>query len=109
MITPQLFAAAEEMGERWKASTLQVIEALGATSFTRDTEAVLASVLVRPGGVPVRDLSRQHMRLRQREFDEILETLETREQIEVVQVRSTRGRPPRIAYAFGHAPAEPER
>lgn len=105
-VTPQLFAAAEEMGERWKVCTLKVIEALGATSFMRQTEAVLKSVMAKPDGIHVRDLMRQHRRLRQREFEEILEILETREQIEVVEVVALRGRRPRVAYAFGHAPQE---
>lgn len=106
-VTPRAFAAALALGERWRGSTMQVVEALGATSFMRDVETVLAAVRAHPGGVAVRDLLRAHRRLRQREFDEILETLERREEIEVLEVRQEgrRGRPPRVVYPFGRAPA----
>ncbi len=107
-VTPALFACAEEMGERWKVSTLKVVEALGATSFMRDTEAVLLTILSTPAGIQVRDVMRRHRRLRQREFEEILDTLAEREQIEVIELPGARGRGrrKRVAYAFGHAPQE---
>jgi hypothetical protein len=109
VVTPANFAVALELGERWRMSTMAVIEALGTTSFMRDVEAVLATVQQYPQGIPVRDLLRRHRTIRQRDFAEILDTLEQREEIEVVEVRGEgrRGRPPRIVYPFGHAP-QPE-
>ena len=92
------------MVRRWQADTLHVVEALGATSFIRDMDAVLQAVLANPKGIAIRDLMRKHRRLRQRDFEEILETLQTREQIEVVQTQGLRGRPSRIAYPYGRAP-----
>lgn len=105
-ITPAIFATAEEVGERWKVSTLRVVESLGATSFMRDVDAVCDTIRQHPLGIQVRDLSRKHRRIRLRDFDEILLVLEEREQIEVVEVSGERGRGrhKRVAYPFGHAP-----
>ncbi len=105
-VTSNHFARALEFGGRWKTCTMQVVEALGSTSFMRDIEAVLSTVLAHPKGIQVRDLMRKHRRLRQRDFEEILDTLQTREQVEVLQVSSPRGRPPRIVYPFGHGPGQ---
>ena len=101
------FAVALEMGERWRHSTLALIDALGSTTFMRDLEAVGATVADRPQGIPRRDLLRKHRRIRKREFDEILKTLEEREEIEVVQVetQNNKGPKPLWVYPFGHAPA----
>ena len=94
------------MAERWKVSTLEIIDALGATSFMRDTEAVLRTIAGSPNGIQVRDVLRRHRRLRQREFAEILDILAEREEITVVTVPGAngRGRSKRVAYRFGHAP-----
>lgn len=108
IVTPALFAEAVDMAERWKVSTLAVIDALGSTTFMRDTEVVLRTIASSPKGIQVRDVMRRHRRLRQREFEEILDTLGEREDITVVTVPGAngRGRSKRIAYPFGHAPEQ---
>ena len=105
-VTTDLFGQAVAMAERWKVSTLEIIDALGATSFMRDTEAVLRTIAGSPNGIQVRDVLRRHRRLRQREFAEILDILAEREEITVVTVPGAngRGRSKRVAYRFGHAP-----
>lgn len=104
-ITPADFQVARIIGERWKASTMSIIEELGATEFQRNCEAVLASINKNPDGIGVALLYRAHRRLRKRDFDEIMEALKQQEQIEQVQEGAGgRGRPAVTAYPFGKAP-----
>ena len=105
-VTGDDFQVALTMGERWRTSTMQLIEALGSTSFMRDLEAVGMTVADRPQGIARRDHLRKHRRLRKREFDEILQTLEDREEIEIVEVnaQNNKGKRPLRVYPFGHAP-----
>jgi hypothetical protein len=103
IVTVDHFDQARTLGEVRRTSTLRVVEGLGATTFMRDTEAVAATVQARSDGIAVRDIMRQHRRIRTRDFEEILATLEEREEIEIVQVK-TDGRPRRVVYLFGHAP-----
>jgi hypothetical protein len=103
-VRPEHFHMALAMAERWKVSTMKVIETLGQTSFMRDVDAVLAAILRRPGGITLSELFRSHRKLRKRDFDEILATLEDRAQIERVSVTLKRGRPVAVLYPFGKAP-----
>lgn len=104
-LTIGIFEEALKMAERWKQHMLDLVDELGSTTFMRDTEAIRGAIHGAPGGIAVRDLARRFRRVRQRDFEEMLAMLEEREEIEVVSVRAQRGRPARIAYAFGHAPA----
>lgn len=103
-VRPDHFRMALVMGERWKASTVRVIETLGQTSFMRDVDAVLTSILRRPGGITLSELFRAHRKLRKRDFDEILATLEDRAQVERVTATPKRGRPVAVLFPFGKAP-----
>lgn len=94
------FEAADAMGQRWVHSTLAVIEDLGATAFQRDCDAVTATVRRREGGISQSELYRRHRQLRKREFDEILQALETQDVIRrVAPDRDALGRPPVMFYA----------
>ena len=42
------FAVAREIGNRWRTSTIQVLEALGCSEFTRNCEAIMESVRQHP-------------------------------------------------------------
>ena len=110
MVTAYHWGVALEMVERWKENTLEVIHALGATAFTMKTDNVFAEIKRHQQGIPVRDLMRDNRDLKRRDMDEILETLEVREQIEVVDVPSKggRGRKPQVAFPYGHAPVSEE-
>ena len=93
-ITLDDFAAAQAMGERWVTSTVQVLEALGASDFQREAERVADTVRRQPDGVSISNLYRAHRRLRKRDFDEILAALEAQDVIRRVEVPSGTGRPP---------------
>lgn len=100
-ITLDHFRMARAMGERWITNTLQVIEALGATSFQREADAVADTVRQHPHGIKLSDLYRAHRRLKKRDFDEILSALETQEVIGRVEAdHQGKGRPP-VAYRPG--------
>lgn len=100
-ITLDHFRVARAMGERWVTNTLQVIEALGATSFQRDADAVADTVRQHPHGIKLSDLYRAHRRLKKRDFDEILSALETQEVIRRVKAdHQGKGRPP-VTYRPG--------
>ncbi len=86
------YSAAYLIAEAWKATTLGIIEDLGSTKFMRDTDAVMASIR-RKHGISQNEISRVHRRLRKKDLDEILQTLEEREQIERKQLVETGGRP----------------
>ena len=86
------FTPARQMADHWRVSTLQVIEALGRSEFGKQAEAVLATVRRHAKGVPLSALYRAHRNLRQRDFNELLDALETQDHIERVQVK-TGGRP----------------
>ena len=104
-VRPDHFEAALTMGERWKASTIKVVETLGQTDFMRQTEAVLQTILRHPNGITLSELLRTHRKLRKRDFDEILVTLEDRNQIERITVKQDgSGRIPVVFYPFGKAP-----
>jgi hypothetical protein len=92
------FTLARQMADRWRVSTLQVIEALGRSEFGKQAEAVLATVRRRTKGVPLSALYRAHRNLRQRDFNEILDALTMQEQIARVQVK-TGGRPATLIVA----------
>jgi hypothetical protein len=94
------FTAARKMGQRWLASTLAVIEDLGATGFQRDCDAVTATVRHAADGISQSALYRRHRQLRKRDFDEILQALETQDVIRrVTPERDALGRPPVMFYA----------
>lgn len=86
------------MGERWLSCSLRVIDALGATKFRRDCEAVAKTVRARPNGIKLQDLYRRHRNLRKRDFDEILDALETQEVVRGLREEGARGRPAMIYY-----------
>ena len=93
------FDIAREMAERWRVSTIQVLEALGRSEFAKNAEALLATVRAHPNGITLSALYRAHRNLRKRDFDELLDALETQEQIERIQLQGhngQRGRPPTI-------------
>lgn len=104
VVTAADYAHAQRMGEGWKQAALDVIEKLGQTSFMREMAALRQTIIGSPTGIAMHDLLRRHPRLRARDFSEILELLEAREEIEVVAVRRARGRPARVLFPFGHAP-----
>jgi hypothetical protein len=91
------FSQAYLLAERWVEDTLGIIEELGATSFMRDTEAVRTSIVRKPG-ISMAELLRHHRRLRKKDFDEILQTLEQREQIQKRQLENTGGRPREVFF-----------
>ena len=93
------FAVAREIGNRWRTSTIQVLEALGCSEFTRNCEAIMESVRQHPEGITLSGLYRIHRNLRKRDFEESLEALLMQERIikfsrQPVNGRSPRGRPP---------------
>jgi hypothetical protein len=93
------FAVAREIGNRWRTSTIQVLEALGCSEFTRNCEAIMESVRQHPEGITLSGLYRIHRNLRKRDFEESLEALLMQERIikfsrQPVDGRSPRGRPP---------------
>lgn len=91
------FSAARTMGERWAQSTLLVIERLGSTQFRRDADALLATIAQRPSGMKLSDVYVRHRQLKKRDFDELLQALETQALIERVPAQQDgRGRPPAI-------------
>jgi hypothetical protein len=88
------FAAAHAMGMRWAISTIRLIEALGATTFQRDSDAVMDTVKRHPQGLKLSELYGRHRQLRKRDFDELLAALETQELIVRAQFKPNgRGRP----------------
>jgi hypothetical protein len=102
------YETALAMVEYWRTSTLEVIANIGQTTFMRDTEAVCETIVAHPAGIKQGALSRIHRHIRSRDLDEILGRLQEQEQIEIVTVKTQpgqRGRPPRILYPYGHAPA----
>lgn len=92
------FTLARQMADRWRISTIHVLEALGRSEFARQAEAVLATVRRHVRGVPLAALYRAHRNLRQRDFNEILDALTTQDQIKRLQVE-TGGRPATIITA----------
>jgi hypothetical protein len=52
------------MGDRWQATTLDVINALGRTKFQADCDAIMAIVDARPQGIKLSELYRAHPHLR---------------------------------------------
>jgi hypothetical protein len=94
-VRPTHFSQAFRMAERWLDDTLGIVDGLDATTFMRDTEAILATIRQAPG-VSRNELSRRHRRVRSRDFDEALATLAQREQIVRKEVETT-GRP-RVVY-----------
>jgi hypothetical protein len=79
------------MGNKWIESTLKVIETLGATTFQRDSDAVLDTVTRHSNGIGLRDLYRRHRGLKKSAFDEILAALEAQDAI-VREMVKTKGR-----------------
>src|SRR5439155_20952700 len=55
-VTMDDFAAARKIGGRWLADMVKVVEALGATSFQRDCDAVIGTVKQQPTGIKLSDL-----------------------------------------------------
>jgi hypothetical protein len=94
IITQQDFAAAHAMGSRWAISTIRLIEALGATAFLRDSDAVMETVKRHPQGLKLSELYGRHRQLKKRDFDELLAALDTQELIVRTQFKQEgRGRP----------------
>jgi hypothetical protein len=93
-ITLQDFAAAHAMGNCWAISTIRLIEALGATTFLRDSDAVMETVKRHPQGLKLSELYGRHRQLKKRDFDELLAALDTQELIVRAQLKQEgRGRP----------------
>lgn len=89
----QHFETARRMADRWRVSTIQVLEALGRSEFARHAEAVFGSVRQQPEGMSLSTLYRRHRNLRKREFDEVLAALEAQERIVRLERPSPGGRP----------------
>jgi hypothetical protein len=99
------FSQAYLLSERWVENTIGLIDDLGSTSFMRDVDAVGEAVRSKPG-VTMSGLLRKFRRLRKRDFEEVLSTLELREEIERVRVTTgDRGRPSEVFFPFGESPA----
>jgi hypothetical protein len=97
------FEVAAKLGERWQATTLDVINALGRTKFQADCDAVMSTVDARPLGIQLSALYRAHRGLRKREFDEVLDALEVQRRIKRVPAPSGGHRPPTVIYAWASA------
>jgi len=96
------FVIATQITNRWAANALQLIEALGRTTFQRECDAVLRTIKSRPAGIQMAALYRLHRRLRQRDFDEILTALQTQERVMIEKAEPTkRGRPPMMVWPLG--------
>lgn len=105
VITPADFEVATRMGERWKATTLEIVNALGRTRFQADCEAVLATVDAHPKGIALSTLYRAHRRLRKRDFDEILGALGMQQRLKRVGAKiDGPGRHPVIIFPWASAP-----
>jgi putative DNA primase/helicase len=89
------FEAAAAMGERWVGHASGVLDQLGATTFQRDCDAVLASV-PRTKTITMAAIYRTHRRLKKKDFDEILQALTLQERITLTSGPSGKkgGRPP---------------
>jgi hypothetical protein len=98
------FEVAAKLGERWQATTLDVISALGRTKFQADCDAVMSTVDARPLGIQLSALYRAHRGLRKREFDEVLDALEVQRRIKRVPAPSGGHRPPTVIYPWASAP-----
>jgi hypothetical protein len=90
------FEAARQMADRWRSSTLQVLEDLGRSEFSRNCERVLATVRAHPAGVSMSAMYRAHRNLRQRDFDDVLKALQTQERIVHIRSAAALGRPSNI-------------
>lgn len=92
---------------RWKVSTRELVETLGATEFLRNCDAVTQTVHRAPG-IPMSQLYRHHRKLRKRDFDEILAALEEQDYIRRYETETgERGRPSILVYPFGCDPEAP--
>jgi hypothetical protein len=69
------------MGVRWYDKALELAAAAGSSRFERDCQQVLASIP--KAWTRARDVQRRHRRFRQKEFDEIIGTLQSLEDIEI--------------------------
>lgn len=107
VVRPSHFSQAMLLGERWVVSTVGLIDELGTTTFMREVEAVAASVRQHPG-VTMSGLLRRHRGLRKRDFEEVLITLQMRDEIEKVTVK-TNGRPSDTFFPFGYKESTEER
>jgi hypothetical protein len=97
------FHVAAQMGERWKRTTVEVLEALGRSRFQADCETVLATVRAHPNGLQISTLYRAHRNLKERDLIDVLSALTTQELIRQVATEDgRRGRPPVVIY-----PVEP--
>ncbi len=94
-VTLAHFGTARLMAERWRTSTIEVLEGLGRSVFAKSADAVLATVRAHPSGLSLSALYRAHRNLRQRDFNEILDALGMREEIQRFSC-STGGRPVNI-------------
>src|SRR5262249_43275834 len=83
VVRAEHFEAARRLGDRWIASTLNLIDALGRTEFQQQCEALLVSVRSSTDGMRVRDLYRKHRKLTTREFNDVLAALQTQDEIEL--------------------------
>jgi hypothetical protein len=104
VLTCGQFEAARRLAEPWKRDALSLIDALGETAFSRLREAVLATICQHPQGITRSELLRAHRHCRARDFEEIITTLEEREDIQHVEVAGGPGRKPLVYFPFGKAP-----
>lgn len=98
-VEPRHFAIARQMADRWRVSTLRVIDALGRSEFGRNCEAILSSLQKSPSGqLKVSKLYRQLRNLRKRDFGEALDALEMQDKIRRANGEATggKGRPPQV-------------
>jgi hypothetical protein len=105
-IIPADFEAAAAMGNRWKVTTLEILESLGRTRFLADCNAVMATVRARPDGIKLSTLYRAHRGIRKRDFDEILEALALQDRIKRETPATGRHRPPTVIYPWASAPKD---
>jgi len=98
MITDRDLAVASKMGDRWQATTLDVINALGRTKFQADCDAVMATVDAQSQGIKLSDLYRAHRAIRKRDFEEILAALELQHRIKRDTPKTTNHRPATVVY-----------
>ena len=107
-ITAGDFEVATKMGDRWMATTLDIISALGRTKFQADCDAIMATVDARPGGIKLSDLYRTHRAIRKRDFDEILAALALQNRIKTLTATTGSHRPATVIYPWAAAPKQLE-
>ena len=92
------FTAAQPTGNRWMASTLGLVEDLGARSFQRNSDAEVATVRAHKGGISRSPLYGRQRGLPKRDVDELLSALETHSRYSAPTPTVTRRDPPPVMF-----------